>query len=213
MSNAKTMIKALRALSRDIQSGDGVANACVADAANMIEELSAQLAKANERVKELESEKHKDSLETINDYILEFMEANDIENFSTNRLRTNEGRQIELTIRYTDGETPADLLHRANERIEELEAERQLLISEIEPLLDMQDGGEYYTRNSLADDIYEKFIGGNSSEVLNKFVLEKKIEVLDKLSAPLTYNRQYPEFCMKTRIDEEIEQLRKEQEK
>ena len=37
MTNTETMIKALRVLSEDIQSGDGVANACVADAANMIE--------------------------------------------------------------------------------------------------------------------------------------------------------------------------------
>ena len=48
MNEIKTMIEALRILSHDIQSGDGVANACVADAANMIESLSEQLAKANE---------------------------------------------------------------------------------------------------------------------------------------------------------------------
>ena len=56
MNDSKTMIKALRVLSRDIQSGDGVANACVADAADMIESMSTQLAKANERVAELEKE-------------------------------------------------------------------------------------------------------------------------------------------------------------
>lgn len=55
MNEIKTMIEALRILSHDIQSGDGVANACVADAANMIESLSEQLAKANERIEELES--------------------------------------------------------------------------------------------------------------------------------------------------------------
>ncbi len=56
MTNTETMIKALRVLSGDIQSGDGVANVCVADAANMIENMSTQLAKANERVRELEKE-------------------------------------------------------------------------------------------------------------------------------------------------------------
>ena len=54
MNKTETMIKALRVLSKDIQSGDGVANACVSDAADMIENMSAQLAKASERVKELE---------------------------------------------------------------------------------------------------------------------------------------------------------------
>ncbi len=54
MSKAKTMVKALRVLSKDIQSGDGVANACVADAADMIEDMSAQLAEANGRVERLE---------------------------------------------------------------------------------------------------------------------------------------------------------------
>ena len=53
MTNTETMIKALLVLSEDIQSGDGVANACVADAANMIENMSTQLAKANEEYKNL----------------------------------------------------------------------------------------------------------------------------------------------------------------
>ncbi len=48
MGNVKTMIKALRALSSDMQSGDGAANACISDAADMIVELSAQLAKSKE---------------------------------------------------------------------------------------------------------------------------------------------------------------------
>ncbi len=52
MSDTTTMIKALRVLSQDIQSGDGVANACVADAADMIESMSAELAKANEIISE-----------------------------------------------------------------------------------------------------------------------------------------------------------------
>lgn len=39
MSDTKTMIKALRILAQDIQSGDGIANMCIADAADMIERL------------------------------------------------------------------------------------------------------------------------------------------------------------------------------
>lgn len=42
MNNSKTMIQALRVLAEEIQSGDGVANACVSDAADMIEMLSAK---------------------------------------------------------------------------------------------------------------------------------------------------------------------------
>lgn len=36
----KTLIEALRILSRDIQSGDGVTNACIAEAADRLEELT-----------------------------------------------------------------------------------------------------------------------------------------------------------------------------
>lgn len=43
MTNTKTMIDALRILSNDIQSGDGVANLCISEAADMIEYLQEQL--------------------------------------------------------------------------------------------------------------------------------------------------------------------------
>lgn len=39
----KTLVLALRILANDIQSDDGVANACIAEAANRIEELVQQL--------------------------------------------------------------------------------------------------------------------------------------------------------------------------
>lgn len=116
----------------------------------------------------------------------------------------------ELTPVYTADEVAKTVssfeveLAKANERVKELEIEKQLLISEIEPLLDMQDGGEYYTRNSLADDIYEKFIGGSSAEALNKFALEQKIEVLRE------YRRRIKGWGVETRnVDVMIEQLRK----
>ena len=38
-TKTKTLIKALRILSRDIESDDGVANACVAEAADRLEEI------------------------------------------------------------------------------------------------------------------------------------------------------------------------------
>ena len=38
-----TLVSALRKLSRDIESGDGIANACVAEAADRIEELATEL--------------------------------------------------------------------------------------------------------------------------------------------------------------------------
>lgn len=64
--------------------------------------------------------KHKESLETISDYVLELMQSAGIENFSTNRLSTSNGRAIELTLRYVDGETPADQLTRYKEQRNQL---------------------------------------------------------------------------------------------
>ena len=46
-NNSKTLIKALRILSDDVQSDDGVANACIADAADRIEELEAKITELN----------------------------------------------------------------------------------------------------------------------------------------------------------------------
>ena len=42
-TKTKTLIKALRILSRDIESDDGVANACVAEAADRLEELESKI--------------------------------------------------------------------------------------------------------------------------------------------------------------------------
>ena len=46
-NNSKTLIKALRILSEDVQSDDGVANACIAEAADRIEELEAKITELN----------------------------------------------------------------------------------------------------------------------------------------------------------------------
>ena len=46
----KTLIKALRILSEDVQSDDGVANACIAEAANRIEELEAKVSELNQKL-------------------------------------------------------------------------------------------------------------------------------------------------------------------
>ena len=40
MTETKVLIEALRILARDIQSGDGVANAAIAEAADRLEELA-----------------------------------------------------------------------------------------------------------------------------------------------------------------------------
>lgn len=69
-------------------------------------------------------------------------------------------------------------LAKANERVKELESQHQLLTKQIEPLLDMQEDGEYYTRCDMADDIYEAFIEGSSVDALNKFAIEKKQEAI-----------------------------------
>ena len=46
-NNSKTLIKALRILSDDVQSDDGVANACIAEATDRIEELEAKITELN----------------------------------------------------------------------------------------------------------------------------------------------------------------------
>lgn len=88
MTNTETMIKALRVLSEDIQSGDGVANACVADAANMIENMSTQLAKANEDYKTLFS-----AFESCQD---ELKESNERESVLSCQLDSHMERVAEL---------------------------------------------------------------------------------------------------------------------
>jgi len=42
-TNNKTLIEALRILARDIQSSDGIANACIAEGADRIEEQDKEI--------------------------------------------------------------------------------------------------------------------------------------------------------------------------
>jgi hypothetical protein len=49
-TKSNTLIKALRILSEDVQSDDGVANACIAEAANRIEELEAKVSELNQKL-------------------------------------------------------------------------------------------------------------------------------------------------------------------
>jgi len=49
-TKSKTLIKALRILSEDVQSDDGVANACIAEAANRIEELEDKVSELNQKL-------------------------------------------------------------------------------------------------------------------------------------------------------------------
>lgn len=59
-SNTPTLISALRILAENIQSGDGVANAVVAEAADRLEELQTQLQEAQDYADRLVA--HKDML-------------------------------------------------------------------------------------------------------------------------------------------------------
>lgn len=52
-TNTKTLIKALRILSEDIQSDDGIANACVAEAADRIEELQEKVNELNRKIENI----------------------------------------------------------------------------------------------------------------------------------------------------------------
>ncbi len=49
-TKSNTLIKALRILSEEVQSDDGVANACIAEAANRIEELELKVSELNQKL-------------------------------------------------------------------------------------------------------------------------------------------------------------------
>lgn len=109
-------------------------------------------------------------------------------------------------------------LAKTNERVKELESQHQLLTKRIEPLLHMQEDGEYYERCHLAEDIYEAFIEGSSVDALNKFAIEKKIEGVNDFCATLQgYEDVQPiganyVTSVASHRDSFTEQLRKEQE-
>lgn len=50
----KTLIAALRILANEIQSEDGIANSCIEEAANRIEEMDKEFVKINDEIKKLE---------------------------------------------------------------------------------------------------------------------------------------------------------------
>lgn len=75
----------------------------------------------------------------------------------------------------------AKQLAKANERVKELESQHQLFTKRIEPLLHMQEDGEYYERCHLAEEIYDDFVDSSPEVALNKFAIEKKIEALSSL--------------------------------
>lgn len=52
-SSTETLIAAMRILARDIQSGDGVANAAIAEAADRLEEQQARIAETGKRLQAL----------------------------------------------------------------------------------------------------------------------------------------------------------------
>ena len=67
MRSTRSLINALRVLASEIQSEDGVANACVAEAANRLEEQW-------ERIKHLESveKSHAEVLKSIDEWMQRF---------------------------------------------------------------------------------------------------------------------------------------------
>lgn len=52
-TNDQTLIEALRILANDIQSDDGVANACIAEGANRLRELKARIAKLEDALRSI----------------------------------------------------------------------------------------------------------------------------------------------------------------
>lgn len=58
-SSTETLIAAMRILARDIQSGDGVANAAIAEAADRLEELQASIAELDGRINILLEQRNK----------------------------------------------------------------------------------------------------------------------------------------------------------
>jgi hypothetical protein len=104
-------------------------------------------------------------------------------------------------------------LVKANERVKELEANYQLLVNKITPLLDMQEDGEYYARCHLAEEIYDDFVDSSPELTLNKFAIENQIKALDSLKDGITWSSDIG-ACVVTSeyIAEKMNQLRKEQE-
>lgn len=58
-SSTETLVAAMRILARDIQSGDGVANAAISEAADRLEELQASIAELDGRINTLLEQRNK----------------------------------------------------------------------------------------------------------------------------------------------------------
>lgn len=57
MTETKTIIEALRVLARDIQSGDGVANAAIAEAADRLEKQQRRIRNQRREIEALQKDK------------------------------------------------------------------------------------------------------------------------------------------------------------
>lgn len=57
-SSTEDLISALRILAVDIESGDGVANACIAEAADRMEEMRTEINNQREIIKHLKESSH-----------------------------------------------------------------------------------------------------------------------------------------------------------
>ena len=112
------------------------------------------------RIVELEKKQSKERRETIADHVLNILAEEGFENFSTNMLKTNDGRRVELTIRYTNGKTPAEVLDELTERVEAAERERDDMKANIDHL--MKDCHRFTDKR------------------LNEFAIEQKIFELER---------------------------------
>ena len=64
-TDSKTLADALRVLARDIQSYDGVANACIAEAADRIDQLHAEVERLTQNNSDLREKLHAESAESV----------------------------------------------------------------------------------------------------------------------------------------------------
>ena len=192
MNEIKTMIEALRILSHYIQSGDGVANACVSDAANMIESLSEQLVEANESALFYKEQYEKTDRECTKLAMRESKANERVKELEQNQLPIENGKnRYGLDVSYF----------------------RNVINRELNRPLDNYKPDELsrvLARLSRAADESVMF----EPEFSNKFAIEKKIEALEScIDENAMDNNEIDALIIYVDdVRADIEQLRKEQE-
>ena len=74
-SSTETLIAAMRILARDIQSGDGVANAAIAEAADRLEEQQSRIAELEARAVPINDRQLADAVNELRDIAIKFHAA------------------------------------------------------------------------------------------------------------------------------------------